>query len=331
MPVIISHCKLKNGLTLIFFYLLVTGQYSFGQLRFPDSIATSKTETSNRLKGTRLFLTIPANYKMRTIFPGYQYFEKDSLTGFQVIENINLNFYKAKNEFLGRTFDIKNGDTGISKEIKVADFDGVYYTGPFKLANQRVAFLVFGDSSFTVIINCSFLRSDKVAEMELNTILKTTSYNKSIIVDPLELVNFRFDKSITGFKYVPYIGTNYLTFSSDGIITSLHDERHKSSFEVANYKSTDIENAKKIVKNKMEELTEFSISKVSNINQRNININGNTAYEMTMDEQGSAIADTKFYIVIIQKGDTAVLFWGVDREGGKWIEKFKATTLSIIF
>ncbi len=111
----------------------------------------------------------------------------------------------------------------------------------------------------------------------------------------------------------------------------MHDERHKSSFEVANYKSTDIENAKKIVKNKMEELTEFSISKVSNINKRNININGIEAYVVTMDEQGSSIADTKFYIVIIQKKDNAVLFWGVDRDRGKWIEKFKATALSIIF
>ena len=190
---------------------------------------------------------------------------------------------------------------------------------------------MFGDSSFAVAISGGFLKTDKVAEIEINTILKTTAFDKFLIVDPLEAANFRFDKSITGFKYVPSIGTNELTYTADGIIASLDDERHKSSFEVASYKSIDFENAKTIIKSKMEELTEFSNSRVQNSAHRNININGNTAYEMTMDEKGQFIAETKFYIVVIQKEQTAVLFWGVDRDGGKWIEKFKATAQSIIF
>jgi hypothetical protein len=322
---------MEYRLTLIFFFLFVSVKYCSGQSFFPDSIPTSKLETTNRLKGTRLYLTIPASYKIRTRTTGVQEFEKDSLTGRQVIENVNQNFYQVKGEFLGRSFDIKNGDKGISKAVKVGGFDGVYYTGPFKETGQKATFLVFGDSSFTVIIDGGFLSSDKAAEKEINTILKTTAYEQATIVDPLELMNFKFDISITGFKYEPYIGMNELTYSSDGKITSLEEERHKSSIVVANYQSVDIENAKKIVKSRMEELTEFSLSKVSNVNHKNININGNAAYEMTMDEQGSSIADTKFYIVVIQKETMAVLFWGVDRDGGKWIEKFKATAQSIKF
>ena len=322
---------MKYGLTLIFLLSFATEQYCSGQSLFPDSIATSKPDTSNRLKGTRVFLTIPASYKIRTKSAGLQEFEKDSLTGLQVIEWTNQNFFRVRNEFSGRRSDLQNGDTGISKAVNVSGFNGVYYTGPFKEADEKIACLIFGDSSFTVIIIGSFPKSDKVAAVEINTILKTAAYNKFMIVDPLELVHFRFDKSITGFKYVPSIGGNELTYSLDGILTSLDDERHKSSFEVANYKSVDIENAEKIVNSKMEELTEFNISKVSNRNHRNININGNTAYEMTMDEQGPSIADSKFYIVIIQKENMAVLFWGVDRDGGKWIEKFKATAQSIVF
>ena len=322
---------MKYGLTLIFFFSFATEQYCSGQSLFPDSIGTSKTETSNRLKGTRLFLTIPAGYKIRTRSAGVQEFEKDSLTNLQVIEWTNQNFYRVRNEFSGRAFGLQNGDTGINKAVNVSGFDGVYYTGPFKEPNEKVASLVFGDSTFTVIIIGSFPKSDKVAAVEINTILKTATYNTSLFVDPLELVHFRFDKSITGFKYVPSIGLSELTYASDGILTSIDDERHKSSFVVANYKSADIENAKKIVNSRMEELTEFSLSKVSNRNHRNININGNAAYEMTMDEQGSSVADSKFYIVIIQKENMAVLFWGVDRDGGKWIEKFKATVQSIVF
>jgi hypothetical protein len=322
---------MNYGLILIFFFLFSTGQYGSGQSIFPDSIATGKTDPSNRLKGTRLFLTIPASYKIRTRSTGLQEFEKDSLTGLQVIEWINQSYYHIKNEFSGKTFDVQNGDTGISKSVRVNGFDGVYYTGPFKDTGQKVASLVFGDSSFTIIIVGGFPKSDKVAAAEMNAILKTTAYDKFIIADPMELVHFRFDQSITRFKYVPSVGSNELTYSSDGILTTLEDARHKSSFEVANYKSADIEDAKKIVDSKMQELTEFNISKVSNKNHRYININGNAAYEMSMDEQGPSVADSKFYIVIIQKENMAVLFWGVDRDGGKWIEKFKATAQSIVF
>jgi hypothetical protein len=322
---------MKYGLTLILFILFSTKQYCSGQSIFPDSITTGVMEPSNRLKGTRLFLTIPAGYKIRTRSAGLQEFEKDSLTGLQVIEWINQSYYRVKNEFSGKTFDFQNGDTGIRKTVRVNGFDGVYYTGPFKDTGQKIAALVFGDSSFAVIIVGSFPKSDKAAAAEMNAILKTAAYNKFIIADPMELVHFKFDKSITGFKYVPSVGGNELTYSSDGILTTLDDARHKSSFEVANYKSAGIEDAKKIVNSKMEELTEFNISKVNNKNHRDININGNAAYEMTMDEQGPSVADSKFYIVIIQKENTAVLFWGVDRDGGKWIKKFKATAQSIVF
>src|SRR5450432_183559 len=98
---------MEYRLTLKFFFLFVSVKYCSGQSFFPDSIPTSELETTNRLKGTRLYLTIPASYKIRTRTTGVQEFEKDSLTGLQVIENVNQNFYQVKGEFLGRSFDIK--------------------------------------------------------------------------------------------------------------------------------------------------------------------------------------------------------------------------------
>jgi len=320
---------MKHSFILIFFVSFLNVRNCPGQTNFPDTISINNIETSVRLKGTRLFLTIPADYKVRHRATGYEEFQKDSTTGFQIVENINDNFYRLKNEFLKNPGGLKNEDTGTSKAVKVGSFDGVYYTGPFKTAEQKSVFLVFGDSSFEVTIVGVFQRTDKVAETELNDILKTTGYDKSMILNPLELLNFKIDITITGFKYVPLIGMKSLTYSTDGVLNSIVDERHKSTFELETFSYTDIESAKKIIKFKMEELTEFMLSKLSNVHHRNIKINDNAAYEVTMDEQGSYIANTKFYIVVIQKGNIAVLFWGVDRDNGKWLEKFKSTVQSI--
>ena len=79
----------------------------------------------------------------------------------------------------------------------------------------------------------------------------------------------------------------------------------------------------------MKRLTEFSSSKLNNVHYKNIIINGNQAYELIMEEHGPEIVGTKFYIVIIQKENKAVRFWGVDRDNGKWVEKYKSTVQSI--
>ena len=322
---------MKLSFILIFFLSFLDLRHSFGQSQFPDTISLKNMETSVRLKGTRVFLTIPSNYKLREKATSYQAFEKNSVTGIQIIENVNDNFYRFKNEFLKKPSGLKNRDNGNSKAVKIGNFNGFFYTGPFKKPNEKSMILIFGDSSFAVTLIGVFPTTDKITEAEIINTFKTISYDKFINFDPLELENFKFDISITGFKYVPLIGMNSFTYSTDGKLKSIEDERHKSSFEFETYEYPNIERAKKIINNKIQERTEFGISKVSNVQKRSININGYPAFETTMDEKGEYVADSKFYIVIIEKEKTAVLFWGVDRDNGKWIEKYKSTVQSIKF
>jgi len=276
-----------------------------------------------------LFLTIPVNYKARDIASGYQEYRKDSITEIQIIENIYENFYYLKGEFLKNPSGLNNGDTGTSKAVRVGKYDGLYYTGPFKTADQKSAFLIFGDSSFAVIIAGFFKRTDKVVETELNNFLKTVSYDRSVMLDPLELANFTFDESITGFKYTPDgIGAGSITYSSDGIIKSVEDEHHKSLFRFETYKSGNIEKAKKILHKEIEDFSAYTI-KLTNVRHQDLFINGNLAYEVIMTGKGVNIANSIYYIILIQKKERVVQFWSVDRDNGKWIEKFKATAQSI--
>ena len=170
-----------------------------GQTTFPDSIPFGNTETTSRLKGTRVFLKIPASYKVRDKAIGYQDFIKDSMTGLQVVENIFDNFYQLKNEVVKDLGKKINGGTGTSKTVKIGSYDGIYYTGPFKMPEQKSVLLIFGDSSFAVMIYGGFQSTDKVSEIELNTILKSTGYKKSWILNPLELPGIQFEEGITQF------------------------------------------------------------------------------------------------------------------------------------
>jgi hypothetical protein len=158
---------------------------------------------------------------------------------------------------------------------------------------------------------------------------KTASYDKSIILDPLELVNFKFDENITGFKYTPDgIGGNDIIYSPDGIIKSIEDEYHTSQFRFETYKSCDMEESKKMLNKEIEDFSAYTI-KLSNVRHQDLSMNGNPAYEVIMNGQGVNIANSIYYIMLIQKEDQVIQFWSIDRDNGKWLEKFKATARSI--
>ena len=66
-----------------------------GQNSFPNNISVTKTENLKRLKGTKLFVSTPDNYKPMESMIRLQ---RDNNTYFQAIEipNSNFNEYKGK-------------------------------------------------------------------------------------------------------------------------------------------------------------------------------------------------------------------------------------------
>ncbi|MBK8788167.1 MAG: hypothetical protein IPO01_14975 [Chitinophagaceae bacterium] len=293
-----------------------------GQNPFPDNISVTKTENLKRLKGTKLFVSTPDSYKPMESMVRLQ---RDNNTYFQAIEIPNSNFNEYKSKLTKQAIESQGAKVDIDKPIKYNGFEAIYFSGPSKTDGETKLGLAFGDETFVMMIVGVCQTSDKAAMDELNKIFSTSYYDKSFDLNPLELANFKFDESITGFKYAATMG-NMFIYSPNGKADLNSQQKLPSSFQIMTIEAPSFSKAK--------EFLDYTISRyslqgieVSNVKKQDISINDNDAYEVTMQATESN-KKTTLYQVIIHKGGTAVLFLGSDEEG-KWFDKFKATAQTI--
>jgi hypothetical protein len=283
---------------------------SNGQNAFPDNVNVVKTENLRRVKGTKLFVSTPDSYKPMESMIRLQ---KDNNTYFQAIEIPNSNFNEYKNKFTKQAIESQGAKVDINKPIKYNGYNAIYFSGPSKTDGETKLGLAFGDETFVMMLLGVCQTSDKIAMDELNKIFSTSYYDKSFDFNPLELANFKFDESVTGFKYAATMG-NMFIYSPNGKADLKTLQDLPSMFQIMTIEAPSFSKAKEFLDYT---ISRYSVQKIetSNVKKQDIFINGEQAYEV--------------YQVVIYKGTNAVLFLGADNEQGKWLDKFKATAQTI--
>jgi len=307
--------------------LMCLGFYSCGdgQGNFPDRVNVTKTGDLKRVKGTRLFVKAPENYKPMESLIRYQ---RDDNTYFQAIGIPNSSFAMYKSQLTKEAIESKGAKVDIDKTIKYNGYDGIYFSGPSKTDGETKLGLAFGDENFVMMIVGVYRTSDKTAKEELNKILSTSFYDSSFDLDPLELATFKFDAGITGFKYAMTMG-NIFVYTSSGK-ADLRNQSTASTFQLMTMEAGSFSKAKEFLDYMTSRYGDQGIQ-VTNLNRIDTVINGNRAYEVSMDATNAENNKSSLYQVIIYKDSSAVVFMGVDTEGGKWMDKFKATAQTIKF
>ncbi|THU37976.1 hypothetical protein FAM09_14910 [Niastella caeni] len=297
---------------------------SSGQESFPDKIMVAKSDKLKRVKGTRLFVSTPDNYKPIESMVRMQ---RDDNTYFQVLEIPNTNFLEYKGSLTKEAIESKGAKVDIDKPVKYNGFDAIYFSGPSKTDGETKLGLAFGDQDFVVMLVGVCKTPDKTAMDELNKIFSTSYYDKSFDLNPLELASFKFDGSITGFKYASSMG-NVFIYTPNG-----KEDLNKQQDDLPIFQFSTIEAP---TFSKAKEFLDYTISRysvqgiqMSDITKKDISINGNPAYEVTIKAKDANNNTTSLYQVIIHKGTKAILFLGSDTKNGKWLDKFKATVQSI--
>lgn len=297
---------------------------SSGQTSFPDNINVTKTENLKRIKGTRLFVATPDTYKPMESMVRLQ---RDNTTYLQAIEIPNSNFNEYKSKLSREAIESQGAKVDIDKPIKYNGYNAIYFSGPSKTDGETKLGLAFGDETFVMMIVGVCQTSDKAAINELNKIFSTSYYDKSFDFNPLELANFKFDESITGFKYAATMG-NMFMYSPNGKADLKTQQDLSSMFQIMTIEAPSFSKAK--------EFLDYTISRysvqgieTSNVKKQDITINGEQAYEVTMETKDKDNKKGNLYQVIIHKGANAVMFLGADDEQGKWLDKFRATGHSI--
>lgn len=297
---------------------------SNGQNTFPDSVNVVKTENLKRVKGTKLFVSTPDSYKPMESMIRLQ---RDNNTYFQAIEIPNSNFNQYKSKLSKQAIESQGAKVDIDKLIKYNGYNAIYFSGPSKTEGETKLGLAFGDENFVMMLIGVCQTSDKAAMNELNKIFSTSYYDKSFEFNPLELVNFKFEESITGFKYAATMG-NIFIYSPNGKADLNVRQNISPMFQLATIEAPSFAKAK--------EFLDYTISRydvqgiqVSNVRKQDISINGNQAYEVEMETTDKDSMKGILYQVIIYKETNAVLFLGTDNEQRKWLDKFKATAQTL--
>jgi hypothetical protein len=253
--------------------------------------------------------------------------QRDNNTYFQAIEIPNSNFNEYKPKLTKQAKESQGAKVDVDKPIKYNGYNAIYFSGPSKTYGETKLALVFGDETFIMMIVGVCQTSDKAAMDELNKILSTSYYDKSFDFNPLELANFKFDETITGFKYAATMG-NMFIYTPNGKADLATQQDNLSMVQLSTIEAPSFLKAK--------EFLDYTISRysvqgieTSNVKKQDISINGEQAYEVTMETKDKDNKKGNLYQVIIYKGTNAVLFLGADDEQNKWLDKFKATAQTI--
>jgi hypothetical protein len=294
------------------------------QTSFPDNIRVTKTEKLKRIKGTKLFVATPDTYKPMESMIRLQ---RDNNTYFQAMEIPNSNFNEHKNKLTKQAIESQGAKIDIIKPVKYNGYDAIYMSGPSKTDGETKLGLAFGDDTFVMMLGGVCQTSDKAAMEELNKIISTSYYDKSFDWNPLELATFKFDESITGFKYAATMA-NMFIYSPNGNADIQTQQDNFSMFQLSTIEAPTFSKAKEYVDYVISRYAVQGIQ-TGNVKKQDIIIDGNQAYEVTLDAIDADNNRSTLYQVIIHKDTKAVIFMGIDREQGKWMDKFKTTAQSI--
>jgi hypothetical protein len=306
---------------------LLTSFVSCGQENdtFPDNINVAKTSNLKRIKGTKLFILAPDSYKPIKSMVRLQ---RDNNTYLMAVEVPNSNFKEYKGKMTKDAIESQGAKVDIDKPVKYNGYDAIYFSGPSKTAGETKLGLAFGDDTFVMLVVGVCQTADKAAKNELNKMISTSYYDKLFDFNPLELASFTFDETITGFKYAATMGSTFVYSPNGKTDLDKQQQGNLLTFQLSTIEAPTFSRAK--------EFLDYTISRysvqgiqVSNVKKQDIIIDGNDAYEVTMEATDANNVKNILYQVIIHKGTTAVLFLGVDSEQRKWFDKFKATAKSI--
>ncbi len=218
----------------------------------------------------------------------------------------------------------------VYETIKYNGLDGIYFEGPSEIQGETKIGLAFGDETFVTVIVGVCLTADKSSREELKTIFSNSYYDKSYNLNPLELFNIQIDETITGFKYLTTAG-NIFFYSPNGK-EDMQSMVDLSSYQVQvmPFEAGGLEKVKELMDTINSRLSLQGVN-TSNIKKKEIVINGNSAFEITMDASDKNNKKSRFYQAgIYKEGSTsAILFIGTDNDNGLYFEKFKATAQSI--
>ena len=182
---------LINGLIFLIIICFVLGcQHDEVGLRIISNQEKVKTESHQRIMGTRVFAIIPETYNYNK-----------TLDRFQASANQHVKFAKINNVSFSNMRDnfISKEKSAMYERIQLHGYDGYYNEFKNPTSGDAVITMFFGDEDFTIMVIGQSSGETADGYAQLQRIIQSTYYDKDFDLDNLERASFTFDESICEF------------------------------------------------------------------------------------------------------------------------------------
>ena len=171
---------------------------------FPDKIEITDLNKKINIKGTRILIDKPKNY---VYIDELKRFQKSSDNYFQLIEIPNQGYNQAVPKIINKIDQLESqgGKIRLKKEFKLGEFSAYFALAPQGNISEQ-AILVFGDSSFTVLVIGIFPNNENDRK-EITDLILSTYLNKDLKPNLDDNLFYKIDLKNSSFQLSTVSGT----------------------------------------------------------------------------------------------------------------------------
>lgn len=270
------------------------------------------------IPGTKVQLSAPGGYKVADSFYGLQ---KNKTTGIQVYESTETGYYSRITGFTKEELTAKGAKVYSFKDVKVSGYPARFTTLQGD-TGYKVSSVIFGDSTFSVMLIGAYPANDAVLEKQVEQSLLTAKYNKGAKVELFALSYFKLNDAGTKFKYAKTTADNMYIYAQDGkVLDSYMAESALTAMPIVVDSTTDIEQIGVDLLNDMEK---YGLNEAEVKFRSSKPINGFKAYEAIIYGKVAKEMHAVYHMVVV-KGNKGLIMQGIAlQDHAKTIEEFEA-------
>ncbi len=252
--------------------------------------------------GTHVRLTPPEGFVKAKNFMGYQKGEEAVIN---VMDLNGGNYYSNAASFKRETFEEKGIKVTDFKELKINGYEAkmAVLQGDANLLSVNV---VFGDSTFSVMLTGTYSVLDNKLGEQIKTSLLSASYEKDIEVDPFANTFFSFNDSNSDLKFAQ-ANANMFIYTIAG---SMDNQLDKLTLIVVPVPKDNMTSLKQTSELMIEQFKGNGLTELEYISSSDDQVNGYNSYQTVVKGMMSG-KKVNLLIKIIAKGDNQLLLQGI--------------------
>jgi hypothetical protein len=163
------------------------------------------------IPGTHVSIVLPQGYRISKNFKGI---EKNKDLQIKVYDPYNTSYYKYAQSFTRASLENGGSEVEEYKKLTVSGYQGKY-AALQNNSGAKTLYLVFGDSSFSVMLIAFCPANRDSDQQQLKASLLSTTFSKSLKTDPFAGAFFNINDTNSDYRFAK-CKNDYYIFTSNG-------------------------------------------------------------------------------------------------------------------